>query len=314
MSPEQYKSLVSRIPLEAFNKGNLAVIDEVLAPNFVDHVSMPGLGTDREAIKLLVSTMRNAFPDFSYNVEYSVAEGSKVAHYVKATGTHKGEFFGIAPSGKKLTWTEMHWCRFDGDKCVEHWGNVDRFSFLQQLGLIPALGQSSGRTSVAYGGTYSGMPGTSQSFTPTGYFKAGYDYKTVVRRWFEEGFNRGNLSLADQLFTSDYRSYDPTYPAGLSGPEGIKQYTSLLRKAFPDCTLAIEDQICEGDKVVTRWSARGTHKGDFFGFAPTGRMGMVTGIAIDRCADGKIAETWEVWDLVGLLEQLGVVPMIGQSK
>ena len=94
--------------------------------------------------------------------------------------------------------------------------------------------------------------------------------------------------------------------------EQYKQLVTMYFSAFPDLHLTIEDQIAEGDKVVTRWTARGTHQGPFMGIPPTGKRAVVTGIAIDRFANGKFVENWNNGDDLGLLQQLGVVPVPGQ--
>ena len=80
------------------------------------------------------------------------------------------------------------------------------------------------------------------------------------------------------------------------------------RTAFPDLRLTIEAQVSEGDLVVTRWKASGTHQGELFGIAPTGKQATVTGISLTRVSGGKIAEDWTNWDTLGLLQQLGAVP------
>jgi steroid delta-isomerase-like uncharacterized protein len=131
--------------------------------------------------------------------------------------------------------------------------------------------------------------------------------KTVSRRVVEEIFNRGELELADELVTADYVGHDPASPELIMGPEGVRRQAAGYRAAFPDMRLTIEDEIAEGDKVVTRWTGRGTHAGDFFGIAPTGKETTVTGVTIDRLIDGKIVESWTNWDTFGLLQQLGVI-------
>jgi steroid delta-isomerase-like uncharacterized protein len=77
--------------------------------------------------------------------------------------------------------------------------------------------------------------------------------------------------------------------------------------------LTIEDEIAEGDRVVTRWSARGTHEGEFFGIPATGKQATVTGVTIDRIIDGRIAESWTNWDTLGLLQQLGAIPAMAEA-
>jgi steroid delta-isomerase-like uncharacterized protein len=100
------------------------------------------------------------------------------------------------------------------------------------------------------------------------------------------------------------RSYAPAFTGGI---EAWKKFQSKYRKAFPDHRLAIEDQIAEGDKVVTRWTTQGTHKADLPGIPATGKHVKITGITISRLSNGKIVEEWQNWDALGLLQQLDVV-------
>jgi steroid delta-isomerase-like uncharacterized protein len=134
--------------------------------------------------------------------------------------------------------------------------------------------------------------------------------KDLARRVIEEVFNQGKLEVADELIAEGSISHDPALPEPAIGPEGLKQTVDGYRTAFPDLRVTIEDQIAEGDRVVTRWSARGTHEGDLWGLAPTGKEGTVTGITIDRMEGGKIVESWTNWDTLGLMQQLGIVPAV----
>ncbi len=137
---------------------------------------------------------------------------------------------------------------------------------------------------------------------------AAEENKAVVRRELEEIFNHtGNLDAADEVYTPDYIGHQPA-PDDIQGVEGAKQFAAIFRRAFPDLRTTVEDQIAEGDKVVTRWMARGTHEGEFVGIAPTGNQVEITGITISRIANGKVAEDWTEYDALGMMEQLGVVP------
>ena len=138
--------------------------------------------------------------------------------------------------------------------------------------------------------------------------------KKVVRRLFEEVWNKGNLPLADELFTPNYAHHDASTPDVGRGPESEKKRATLYRTAFPDMQLNIEDIIAEGETVMARWSCRGTHKGDLSGIAPTGKQVNFSGVSIARFANGKMAEGWVNWDALGLMQQLGVVPEIGKTK
>ena len=143
MSTEENKARARRIPDEAFNKGNLAVLDEIFLANYVDHVpSPPGLPSGLEGLKGFISMLRAAFPDLYYTTDDEIAEGDKVVQRVTVRGTHKGEFAGMPATGKQATWTEIHISRHAGGKIVEHWANLDQLGMLQQLGVIPTPGQS----------------------------------------------------------------------------------------------------------------------------------------------------------------------------
>ena len=140
------------------------------------------------------------------------------------------------------------------------------------------------------------------------------DNKALVHRFYEEVINRGNMAVVDELTSPNYVGHDPGFPQPIRGPEGLKQYFLVLRTAFPDLHLTIEDMVAEGETVVTRQTSRGTHQGDLMGMPPTGQQMMVTGMAIHRLADGKFVESWINADNLGLLQQLGVIPAPGQAS
>ncbi len=131
--------------------------------------------------------------------------------------------------------------------------------------------------------------------------------KALVRRIVQECFSKGNLAAADEVLAANYVDHNapPGIPPGIAG---FKQLVTMYRAAFPDLQVTVEDMVAEGDKVVVRWTGRGTHKGELMGIAPTNKAVTVTGIGIDRIANGKIVEHWESWDQMGMMQQLGVVP------
>jgi steroid delta-isomerase-like uncharacterized protein len=130
----------------------------------------------------------------------------------------------------------------------------------------------------------------------------------IARRFFDEVFSQGKLDLVDELFATDYVGHPSGNEESTRGPQGVKQYVGTLRGGVSDLTVTVEDQVVEGDKVVTRWIARGTHDGELMGIPPTGRTAAVTGITIQRLQDGKVVEGWTNWDVMGTLQQLGVAP------
>jgi len=138
--------------------------------------------------------------------------------------------------------------------------------------------------------------------------------KTVVRRLFEEVWNKGNLPVTDELFAPNYAHHDSSTPDVGRGPESEKKRATLYRTAFPDLRLTIEDIIAEGETVTARWSCKGTHKGDLSGIAPTGKQFTISGISIARFTNGKMVEGWVNWDALGLMQQLGVIAEVGKFK
>jgi steroid delta-isomerase-like uncharacterized protein len=131
--------------------------------------------------------------------------------------------------------------------------------------------------------------------------------KAIFRRYVQEVGNEGKLDLVDEIFDR-YVSHQPDGRTLERGPEDVKRFMGEFRQAFPDFHSTIEDQIAEGDKVVTRWTMHGTHQSEFRGIAPTGEQITVTGIGIFRFSDeGKVVESWDNFDQLGMLRQLGAV-------
>jgi steroid delta-isomerase-like uncharacterized protein len=136
----------------------------------------------------------------------------------------------------------------------------------------------------------------------------GEQNKTIVLRYYEELFERRRLAVVDEIFASGYVNHHRTDPYGtdeIRGLEDFKKSVAEFFSAFPDHHTAVDDIIAEGDRVVTRWTTRGTHQGHLFGIAPTNKRVTFSGITIDRVVDEKIVETWASCDLRGLLQQLG---------
>ena len=130
--------------------------------------------------------------------------------------------------------------------------------------------------------------------------------KAIFRLYVEEVGNEGNLEVADEIFGS-YLAHQSDGSVLERGPEDVKRFMSEFREAFSDFHTTIEDQIAEGDRVMTRWRMNGTHRGEFRGIAPTGAELEVTGIGIFRFSDGKVVESWDNFDQLGMMQQLGVI-------
>jgi steroid delta-isomerase-like uncharacterized protein len=138
-----------------------------------------------------------------------------------------------------------------------------------------------------------------------------------LMRYFIDEWNKGDTEALNRVIDA---TVDPAFvnhsaaPEDARGPDGVKNVFGAFRAAFPDGHTTIEDTFAEGDTVVTRWTFRGTHRGEFAGFAPTGRQVEMTGINIDRIADGRFVERWYEMDRLGLMRQLGAAPDTGQDE
>jgi steroid delta-isomerase-like uncharacterized protein len=139
------------------------------------------------------------------------------------------------------------------------------------------------------------------------------EMKALVRRAWDEVFNKKNLDFTDEFSVADTVWHEPD--RDLHGPEEVKQYAAPYFEAFPDLSVSIDDVIAEGDKVVARWTYHGTHQGEIEELGPpTGRQMELEGITIHHFEGDKIVELWERFDNLSLLQQLGLVPEEEQAE
>jgi predicted ester cyclase len=274
---ETNKAILRRVYEEVFGRGSLAAVDETVAADFVGHQSAGAGGPGREGVKKVVTALRNSFPDIEVQVEELLAVGDKVVGRWKLTGTQAKDYMGSAPTGKPVTITTIDISRVVDGKLQEVWALND---FLQQVQAMPGAGQLE-------------------------------ENKAIVRRWTEETWNGGNLSVIDEIVSTDYVLYNPPAPE-TRGIKAIKENAKELHVAFPDGRFTTDSMIAVDDMVVHRWTFSGTHRGDWFGVAATGRWVRITGTSNHRLAAGKFERTWNNVDLLGMMQQLGAVPEFAQ--
>jgi steroid delta-isomerase-like uncharacterized protein len=139
MAAEQNKALIVRFVEEFFNRGNMGIVGEIFAPDFIEHEQLPpGIPNGREGVKVLTTMLRSAFPDFKATIDDILAEGDKVVIRMTWSGTQKGEFMGVPATGKRVSIGVIDIIRVSGGMLVEHWGQMDSMGMMQQLGAIPA--------------------------------------------------------------------------------------------------------------------------------------------------------------------------------
>src|SRR5207302_8436558 len=158
------------------------------------------------------------------------------------------------------------------------------------------------------------MRGLSIFFSQKGEHTMSENSKAIVRRLIEEVWNKGNLSLVDEFFAPNYSHHDPSTPDLGRGPESEKKRATLYRTAFPDLRLTIEDIIAEGETVTSRWSCRGTHRGDLSGIGPTGNQINISGVTVARLSNGKMVERGVNWDALGPMQRRGGVPEVASGN
>jgi steroid delta-isomerase-like uncharacterized protein len=134
------RDLARRWFAEVMNQGNEDVIDEICAPNFVDHDPLPGTGPDRDGIHQFVKQVRSAFPDLETTVDDMLVEGDEIAVRSTFRGTHEGDFMGIPATGKKVEVANYDFVRMENDQAVEHWGTIDSAALMEQLGAAQTAG------------------------------------------------------------------------------------------------------------------------------------------------------------------------------
>jgi steroid delta-isomerase-like uncharacterized protein len=130
--------------------------------------------------------------------------------------------------------------------------------------------------------------------------------KMLVRRLLDEAWNGGRLEDLDTLVAENCRFHDPVFPSMAPGTDSLRRHIRMCRNAFPDLKCTIDDMIAERDEVVVHWTIRGTQRQSFLGMAPTNRTATISGTTINRIENGKIVEQWSDWNLLSLMEQLGL--------
>ena len=130
--------------------------------------------------------------------------------------------------------------------------------------------------------------------------------KQIARQYYETCWNQGKLDRLEQYVSRDIRHHDPVFPNLVSGADSLKSHISMCRTAFPDLHFSLDDMIAERDEVVVHWTAKGTQEGPFLSVSATRRSASVSGTSIFRIKNQKISEQFVDWNLLTLLEQLGV--------
>jgi prolycopene isomerase len=283
---EQKKAIVRRFFEEVWNNGRFEFIDEMYAENFTLHAlwqntALGGSGetSGKEAAKEVIKRWRDGFPDVHISVEDQIVEGDVVTSRHVFSGTNESPFQGIPPTGRHGAISGITMTKVVDGKITDAWTMWDVVSLMRQLGVMPDP-----------------MDGERN--------------KAVVHRLYEEVWNQNNADAADELLANDFEGRAAAeHP--LAGPADVKALAAMWRAGLSNLHVEVEAAYAESDRVVTRYRITGVHTGPLLGVAPTGMEVSVAGMSIARLAEGKIVSDWGEMDLLGLLQQIGAVPMPG---
>ncbi len=297
---EANKALFHRWFGEVWNKGNFAVAQEVIDGTMTVHgAGGQSVRQGPDGVADLVRTWRTAFPDGAMSIDDLIAEGDLVVARIVWRGTHTGDFYGTPPSGKKVRCSSIGIDRIREGKIAEGWGELNMLGLLQQVGAMPGPPQESP------------PPEPGEPTGPRGTKLSPAAMKAIFRRFLDDVWNKGHLSVADEVFAPD--SWSPSAPDLPRGPEGVKAIVRLFREAFPDYHLDVDLMIAEGDQVAARFTQSGTHKGELFGIKPTGKKVTWTEIGILRFYGDQVAVSWYEPDMLTLMQQLTSGNQQGQA-
>lgn len=316
MSIESNKELLRRFVADVIDGQDIDAADAYLSDNFVHHDQAPGeLTRHQTGLKgqknFFTDVVFNAFSEFRTEFEDMVGEGDMVAGRWRQTSRNTGDWLGRPGTGRTAEIAGISIVRIRDDRIIEEWEARDAIGLFTQLGVpLPRLKMPAG---VADGRPRRpprllGPPILTNGplFGPRAVIE-GRRHRAVAGRYFADVWNRGEVAALPGLLGAEFAVHDPT--GLLRGGEGtLGTFVRALHTGMPDLNVSVDLQLTEGDRVVSRWTGRGTHTGDLLGLPASGNRASFTGISVDRVAGGQIQEEWQLWEQLSLLQQVGAVP------
>jgi len=283
---EANKAVARRAIEEIWSQGNLAVADEIIAPDYVYHEPAMGDIAGPEGLKQAVSAYRTAYPDLNFVIDDIIAQNDLVAMRWTASGTQQGELMGIPPTGLHTTSTGINMTRYRDGKAVEDWATWDILGLMQQLGVIPT-----DHDEYVWGepSTVTGDPGDALTNT------------VKVISYTEEVWNRKRVDQVEATHSVDVVVHNPMLPDQPFGLDRYRDATQGFIVEMPDMNVTLHQFVAEGDMVAGRYTVTGTH-------LPSGKKVTLPGITWYRFADGKVVENWWMYDMYGMMQQIMAGP------
>lgn len=338
MSVAENKDLLRRFVAELIDGKDLAAVDRYLSRNFVHHDLAPGEQTRNHSgaagqKAFFESTVFAAFSDFQTVIEDIVGEDDLVAARWRQSSRNTGKWLGRPATGRSTEIAGISIVRIRGGKIIEEWEARDALGLFRQLGTpvpkptlpvppglerrweqavaaAPAAAAAVAPAAAVAAGVAATRPIPTRFLTngPLGRFTttAGSGrLKALAGRLFMDAWNKGgDLDVLGELLAPSFALRDPS-GLRLGDRRGVAQLISALRTGLPDLRVSVELLISEGDRVVSRWQAKGRHTGELLGVGPTRRPVTATGISILRADQAQFLEEWSLWEQLALLQQIG---------
>jgi steroid delta-isomerase-like uncharacterized protein len=296
-----------------WNEGDLTMMDDTFAPDAVFYngaLPEPMRGLDE--VKSMFLRLRGAFPDIEMTVEDLFGAGDWAAVRYTMRGTHLGDYFGVPPTGNSIVSTENEFFRIVDGRIRELWLELDISNVLRQLGVFPAFDSLPAPVAhmLARRQRRRTARATDAVSAPAPTCVNGCSSHTnalLMSRALAGIWNERNLEVIDDLFAPNVAVHHPI-DRDIRGVDGFRSLVALLLDGLPDLRVTIQRVFATEDRVAARWIIRGTHTGRFFGIPATNSAVTIPINEIGRIEDGRLAELWLELNLLGVAQQLGVVP------
>jgi len=312
MSVQENKELLVSFVRDVIDGKNLDALEKYLSPNFFHHDLAPGEQTRQQTgaagqRNFFSDVVFPAFDGFSTTFEALIGEGDLVAGRWRQTSRNAGPWLGRGATGKRTEIAGISIVRVRDGMIVEEWEGRDGTGLLRQLG-VPVPKPTLPGTRI---GTPRRASADSRPFLtngPLGDVRAAdlLTAKALCASVYMDAWNTGDMDMLGKLLSDTFVLHDPT---GLQPPNrnGTAALITEFRTGLPDMSVTVDLQLAEGDKVVNRWTIRGTHKGKLLGVAGTGKRVSTTGVSIQRFAGNQLVEEWQLWEQLPLFQQIGAI-------
>jgi steroid delta-isomerase-like uncharacterized protein len=287
---------IGRAYVDAFNTGDAAALDKLLAPDYRHHGAVV---VDQDRAKHLerLRAVRESFPDGVFTVEWLIVDKDMVAVRHRFEGTHQGPYAGVPASGRRVAVGVFHVHRVACGRIAETWNAGDALGLFRQIGAIP--GPATTPADEEAPAPAPARPAPCPGTTPA-------ENAAAVRRWYDEVLNRGRFDVLDELLAEDVVHHAALF-VDLQGRQETAGSLRAIRAGFPDIRYTVDGVVAAGDKVLVRWAGAGTHEGPFLGFAPSGATVGWSGMNAFRFACGRIVEGWSEANGLAIVRQIGAL-------